>query len=290
MIDDFVNNKEKSEELRAKTEWGLRKKWNDDSICMRELIRYKYSETDERHEGENERSIKGNEEEYKKVDNDNYYVIIDDDIDLDWCVSDDIHNNVCFERILSKLIIIKSIPCRKLSYSNRMEFMRILGSALVSAIENKEKEANRLLYHARDFIYERLAEKSRLYTLSISTLLLFIIFLLWGESEHITDLEKYQGGLWGIIGAYVSIIRKSGMEKHDAEAGLIIHLLNVLVRFVCAFIIGILGVMLMCQGAILPVSLNNIGKGVFGNCIIGFVCGLSERFIPNLMASLPQGK
>ncbi len=78
---DFVNNKEKSEELRAKTEWGLRKKWNDDSICMRELIRYKYSEMDERHEGENERSIKGNEEEYKKVDNENYYVLFIDDIE-----------------------------------------------------------------------------------------------------------------------------------------------------------------------------------------------------------------
>ena len=359
------------EEERSKTEQSLRKHWHDNSICMVELIRAEYDDsedsnndqTDEsnhqagdtightedaahlattlavqeddenphddepvvqadtgtprveepfrREDDENPhddepvvREDTGTprvEEPFRREDDENpheeeskeYFVIIDYDIDLDWSINNSKKSNL-FESVIAKITIVKSIPHSTLNIEQKLVFMRLLGNALVAAINDQCDEAERLLEEARNYVIQRLSEYSKKWTLLTATiLLLFIIIIKWILGKWFWNFIYpcwWNGVVWGISGAYLSIAYKAGKERKDAEAGPILHFINVMVKFVCAALLGVVGILMLNNGHILPKVINEIGMDNNGAQLIGFICGFSEKFIPSLLANLSKEK
>ena len=317
-INKFLNVIEINVEERVRTEQALRMHWHDDSICMIELIREEY-------DGENA-SAKGNDdgqevsihpnETKSTVDHEatalfsstiddkkrreslppkirNYYVIVDYDLDLDWVVDNELRTDI-FEKVLSEISIIKTIPHTQLGNTHKLQLMRLLGNALVAAIHNQEDEAKKLLFEGRKFILDRLSEASRLWSLATATILLAVIILIHAGVGYWLCNYDYPawwfGCAWGVIGAYLSIALKIGKERRDAEVGINLHILNVFVKFISASIMGSLACLMLRNGHILPPALLEVGKDINGSPLVGFLCGFCENLIPNLVSALPKEK
>ncbi len=84
----------------------------------------------------------------------------------------------------------------------------------------------------------------------------------------------------------MSIAYKAGKEQRDAEAGLLLHVINIIVKFTCAAFLGCVGVFMLKNGHFLPKVINEIGMDNDGPQLIGFICGFSENFIPSLVGNL----
>ena len=291
-----------NEEERIRTESSLRVHWHDNSICMMELIRAEY---DDGHDCQNVQNnnvtvvmTEASKESHDKATPNGslmkeYFVIVDYDFDLDWIVDEGLHSDF-FEQISSKVTIIKSMPHSTLAPVQKLEFMRLLGNALVAAIHNQYFVANRLLIEARNFVIHRLSEYSRTWTLLTACIVLILAILMYwgiefGAWSNACPLWR-QGCIWGIIGAFLSIARRTGKESRDAEAGIFLHVINVIIKYLCAAILGIFGCLLLENGHILPSAISAIELDTNGAQIIGFICGFCENFIPNLIMALPLEK
>ena len=279
------------EEERSLIEQSLRKHWQDNSICMVELIRAEYNDCEEFicFQDDEGNQISEKIQSQKKE----YFVIIDYNLDLDWIVNDS-RKNELFEHVSSEASIINSIPHSKLSDKQQVEFMHLLGNALVAAINEQKDDAEKLLLEARNFVFQRLSEYSTYWTLLNATILLLIVLMAyWGLGNWLWSYKYpnwWLGVAWGISGAYLSIAYKAGKEQRDAEAGPVLHIINIIVKFTCAALFGVIGVLMLKNGHILPKVINEIGMDNNGAQLIGFICGFSEKFIPNLVANLSKEK
>ena len=282
------------EEERCKTEQSLRENWCDNSICMVELIRAEYDASKESDRSQTYESGPQVEElNQRSKKSKEYFVIIDYDIDLDWIADSSLKTDL-FEAVIAKMTIVKSIPHNTLNIKQKLEFMRLLGNALVAAINEKRDEAQILLDEARKYVIRRLSEYSRKWTLLTATLLLFIFFIinliLANLEWNFTYPDLWEGIISGIYGAYLSIAFKAGKEQKDAEAGIWLHIINAVVKFSCAALFGYVGVLLLKNGHYLPKVVYEIGIDTNGAQLIGFLCGFSEKFIPNLIDNLSMEK
>ncbi len=279
------------EEERSLIEQSLRKHWQDNSICMVELIRAEYNDREEFicFQDDEGNQISEKIQSQKKE----YFVIIDYNLDLDWIVNDS-RKNELFEHVSSEASIINSIPHSKLSDKQQVEFMHLLGNSLVAAINEQKDDAEKLLFEARNFVFQRLSEYSTCWTLLNATILLLIVLIAYlGLGNWLWNFKYpnwWLGVVWGISGAYLSIAYKAGKEQRDAEAGVLLHIINVMVKFFCAALFGVIGVLMLKNGHILPNVINEIGMDNNGAQLIGFICGFSEKFIPNLVVNLSKEK
>ncbi len=179
MREDWKKILKVDEDERSRTEELIRNHWQDNSICMIELIRMEYSL------GTNSQ-------------NNEFFVIIDYDVELDWLIGCDLKSELT-EQVTSKLNIIKAIPHSTLSIEQKLQFNRLLGNALVAAINKQSEDAERLLDESRNYVIRRLSEYSKKWTLLSATLFLFIIIIFnWILGERVWNFDY--PNLWlGII-------------------------------------------------------------------------------------------
>lgn len=214
----------------------------------------------------------------------NYVVFIDIEGDLDWiCDDDHVEQKVRPEvlALIAKIMDVEAIPCKHLHQAEWMAFKRMLGTAIVSAFEEELDAAEALMLHAKAYIEQRIPERSRLWTLRSATCALGIYGLVLYFLRNTTPIVAF---MFGLFGAYVSLVRQASARQTDSNAGRALHCTEAFVRLLIGMMLGKMGV-LICFCAIAPEFAQKICESDAGARVIAFAAGLFDSFIPAMIST-----
>ena len=170
-------------------------------------------------------------------------VFIDIAGDLDWICNDDHSREKLSQRastLIARVQSIEAMPCKHLREREWMSFKRVLGAAMVSAFQESYDDSIELMNQAKTYIEQRIPECSRLWTLwsaTIGMVLCGLVFYLLRDNLLAVPF------MFGVLGAYVSIVRHAGMRSVDSSAGTLLHVTEVSVRLLIGAIRGRMGVL-----------------------------------------------
>ena len=215
----------------------------------------------------------------------NYVVFIDIEGDLDWiCDDDHLKSEASSEvfTLIARIMDVEAIPCKHLGKSEWMAFKRMLGTAIVSAFEGGRNEAESLMVQAKTYIEQRIPECSRLWTLWSATsgtiLCGLVAFYFLRNNVFVAPF------MFGVLGAYVSIVRHASMRNVDSSAGKRLHVTEAVVRLLIGAILGKIGV-LFCDSSLAPEFARNFCASGAGIRVVAFASGLFDAFIPAMIST-----
>lgn len=214
----------------------------------------------------------------------NYVVFIDIEGDLDWICDDDHTENKVRPEVLTTIAAImdvEAIPCKHLAITEWMAFKRMLGTAIVSAFEGGMDEAISLMSQAKRYIEQRIPERSRLWTLHSATCTL----LLYGIGLYVLrNIILISPFMFGLFGAYVSLVRHASVRQADSNAGKLLHYTESFVRLLIGMVLGKIGV-LFFGCAMAPEFSRTICTTDAGIRVVAFAAGLFDAFIPAMIST-----
>ena len=257
-------------EYRALVEKEVQQHWNDHQIRLMELICDCWSEPPA--------------DSHALLNKYNYVVFIDIEGDLDWiCDDDHSRSKVPSEvfTLIAKIMDVEAIPCKHLGKNEWMAFKRMLGTAIVSAFEGGRDEAESLMAQAKTYIEQRIPECSRLWTLWSATIGTIVAGVI---SYFLRDITFVVPLIFGVFGAYVSIVRHASMRNVDSSAGKMLHVTEAVVRLLIGAILGKIGV-LFCDSHLAPEFARSFGASGPGVRVIAFASGLFDAFIPAMISA-----
>jgi hypothetical protein len=217
------------------------------------------------------------------LDKYNYVVFIDIEGDLDWICNDDYTEKKVAPEVftlIARSMDVEAIPCKHLGKNEWMAFKRMLGTAIVSAFEGGHDEAESLMTQAKTYIEQRIPECSRLWTLwsaTIGTILCGLGFYFLRDNVLVVPF------MFGVLGAYVSIVRHASMRNVDSSAGKMLHATEVVVRLLIGAILGKVGV-LFCDSLLAPEFARSFCVSEAGVRVIAFASGLFDALIPAMIS------
>lgn len=263
---------------------NIQKRWDPDVINFKWIIRESYPAV-----------LRAGTPATAQSELPNYIVFIDSDLNLVW-ISRNVQSTESIACI-SRIAAINSTPCNHLWKSQQLSFRKMIGEAIVAALNGNLEAAAELGQRAEKFLSDRTAECSRKWTLRFSSLSLlgFIIAYYFYIRPNLGDSngQAFYGYAFfgGICGAYLSIVRKAGKERLDSASGWGIHLLLVLTKMVTGGGFGIISYMFLSCPTICPPLLTELGKSTMGIALLGFISGFCEYFIPNIISKqIPPSK
>ena len=270
-----------SDEARAEQSAQLQAAWTPDVIAVYELIR------EDREPAKPPTAATPAVPEQK-----NYIVWIDPDFDIDWICNQQLspESRTC----VSIAEAVGARRCKHLPREQVLELKRLVGQAIVSAIEGQAEQSRKLALDAEKFLKDRTVERSRSWTLTsahifviiFSLIVLVPFFRLQAASNSQTAdslllLLAIQGG---IVGAYLSVLQKAGTGQWDAAAGRMIHHIEVMTKLIAGGIFGGLAFAL-CRSVHAPPSLKGIVPDSYSALVFGFAAGFIERLIPKMIST-----
>lgn len=118
--------------------------------------------------------------EHLVMEDKDFIVFIDKNLDVDWMTSDKYDENEPTKRedhnnILNLVAKLECIPSDHHPKNIRINFKRMLGEAIARSLNYDEGNATKMLKDAEEYIKERNNEKSRYWFLSASGFVTFII-------------------------------------------------------------------------------------------------------------------
>lgn len=252
------------------TQRELRKHWNPEPILLQFLIRERWQQ---RRDGES-------------LDLYNYVVYIDAEGDIDWICNDDFSSQKLTSEtsaLIADVTNVESLPCGKLRYDERMTFKKIMGSAVVSALEGEFNAAREMKERGREYLQDRVSERSRCWSLFSATILAIVWFVVL---HCFLPAQIYsEPCLFGVLGAYVSIVRNAGRRFTDANAGRFLHWSESFTRLAVGAVLGVVGVSLF-QSSVSPELVRDVCKNSAGIAVVAFAAGLFDAFIPSMISQL----
>lgn len=257
------------DEYNAKVAAEVQSHWPENTVAIKELIRERWTDTSK---------------VQAKVDDFNYLVFIDIAGDLDWICDDDRSVKQLPEKastLIARALSVEAAPCKHLQEQEWMSFKKILGAAIVSAFEESYDEAEALIDQARTYLRQRTEERSRRWMLVNSTVLMLAFWLiecLW------LDVNIRTPSLFGLFGAYVSIVGHSGARRTDASAGRPLHWVEAFVRLVVGIILGNVAIHFF-NCSLAPELGRELCTTDAGIRIVAFVAGLIDSFIPSMIST-----
>lgn len=254
-----------SENNRRKTEMAVRRHWIGNPISLTELIQERWQPKPS---------------DGQKIEEFNYVVFIDCDGDIDWITNDEYAVNKMPERAASFIANIgkdESIPTSSIGERHALEYKRMLCRAIVSVLEGDEESSRNIQNHAIAYLQNRINERSRFLTLFFTTVL--TVALYFGIS-HL--LETTTVCVWGLFGAALSLVQRSARRDADANAGFMLHLMEVFVFLLTGIMLGYLGVAVL-KSDIAPQLLQPLAKTDNGEIIMAFISGMMQGFIPSMI-------
>lgn len=257
-------------EYNKKVAKDVQSRWIGHSIEIRELIQERKAADSGRGREKNERY--------------DYVVFIDIAGDLDWICNDDLSEERLSSEtaaLAARALSIEAMPCKRLSEENRMAFKRLLGAAIVSAFEGNPDDAQSLMSQAQIFLKDRTEELSRRWTLLSSTILLIVFSLL--VCLGILKPARIPT-LFGLFGAYVSIVGRSGSRRTDAGAGKWLHFVESAVRLMVGMLLGNVGVHFF-NCPIAPEFTRGLCETDAGIRTAAFGAGFLDSFIPSMISA-----
>lgn len=215
----------------------------------------------------------------------NYVVFIDIEGDLDWICNDDHSRSKVPPEVftlIARIMDVEAIPCKHLGKSEWIAFKRMLGAAIVSAFEGGHNEAESLMAQAKTYIEQRIPECSRLWTLWSATsgtiLCGLVVFYFLRNNVFVAPF------MFGVLGAYVSIVRHASVRNVDSSAGIMLHMTEAAVRLLIGAILGKIGV-LFCNSSLAPEFAQSFCASVAGIRVVAFASGLFDAFIPAMIST-----
>lgn len=257
------------DEYNAKVAAEVQSHWPENTVAIKELIRERWTDTSK---------------VQAKVDDFNYLVFIDIAGDLDWICDDDHSVKQLTEKastLIARALSVEAAPCKHLQEQEWMSFKKILGAAIVSAFEESYDEAEALIDQARTYLRQRTEERSRRWMLVNSTVLMLVFWLiecLW------FDVNIRTASLFGLFGAYVSIVGHSGGRRTDAGAGRPLHWVEAFVRLLVGIILGNVAIHFF-NCSLAPELGRELCTTDAGVRIVAFVAGLIDSFIPSMVST-----
>lgn len=258
----FVWRNKQVEEYNARVFAKVKKDWPDDEIELKELIWERWKKGDQ-------------------LEDFNFVVFIDIADDLDWICDDDKSKNKMPKGASARICEVMdaaSLPCNSLPEAERMAYKKMLGSAIVSAFDGDLRKSSGLLRQALSYLRDRITERSRTWTLEAALVVGVTLFLLgWWA------VDRTSPATFGLLGAWISIVRKAGNRLTDSNAGRWLHWLEVLMRLSAGMVLGILGVKLFsCQLA--PCLMQELCLSASGCCVVAFASGLLDGLVPTMIS------
>ena len=271
-IIEYLYNKTSGDiaEYRRNIEKEVQKHWKDHQIRLTELICDCWREPPT--------------DSHTLLDKYNYVVFIDIEGDLDWICNDDYTEEKVAPEVftlIARIMDVEAIPCKHLGKNEWMEFKRMLGTAIVSAFEGGRDEAESLMAQAKAYIEQRIPERSRLWTLWSATIGTIVAGVI---SYFLRDLTFVAPLIFGVFGAYVSIVRHASIRNVDSSAGKMLHVTEVGVRLLIGAILGKIGV-LFCNSLLAPEFAQKFCVSDAGIRVIAFASGLFDAFIPAMIST-----
>ena len=215
---------------------------------------------------------------------DNYIVFIDGDSEVDYETTDaydEAHpsHEVRLSTIYNRIEDLEHRPAvQYLSAKNQKALVRLLGNALAAELDMAQSEADKTIQMAEQFLKQRTIEISRRWLLLSAFGAAAISLALW----HWLVPKDFL--FFGCLGAFFSILCKTGKLDYDCEAGMFLNILEVISRFFAAMISAYLAGKLF-EADLLFTALREI-KTVSVLPLIYFAAGFSERLIPSIVTTL----
>lgn len=260
------------EERRQRLTAWLRIHWQDDTIDAYELIREDWEDP------------KGDPSAKER----NLLVYIDPELDVDWIA--EVPNEA-----QASIALVESVGARKCKHLARdhvLHFRRLLGQAIVNAAKGEYPMACELAQQAERFLEDRTVELSRRWTLcfahglvlALSAVLAFVISMTCRG-----EIQLVLGGIWiavqgGLVGAYLSILRKTGQGRWDSSAGLWTHLVEVLTKLSAGAVFGGI-VFAVTRSVHAPPSLRSLVPDACSLFVFGIAAGWAERLVPKIISA-----
>ena len=271
-IIEYLYNKTSGDiaEYRRTVEKEVQEHWKDHQIRLTELICDCWREPPTG--------------SHTLLDKYNYVVFIDIEGDLDWICNDDYTEEKVAPEVftlIARIMDVEAIPCKHLGKNEWMAFKRMLGTAIVSAFEGGRDEAESLMAQAKAYIEQRIPERSRLWTLWSATIGTIVAGVI---SYFLRDLTFVAPLIFGVFGAYVSIVRHASIRNVDSSAGKMLHVTEAGVRLLIGAILGKIGV-LFCNSLLAPEFAQKFCVSDAGIRVIAFASGLFDAFIPAMIST-----
>lgn len=270
----FLCNRVEIKKCKTEIEESIKKKWPDHVLSIEEVIYYSF-----------EREV---DELNVSLNNGNTLIFIDKELDIDWItnksLSPDAHDNI------SSVMTIETYPHKHLSKSEIIAFKRILGYALLSAIEGSKEQLELQKKKAEIYISKRIVEKSRSWTLTTCLFVVIpILIILFLNIETINDIELkikeifLLTMIFGIFGSFLSIVQRTGSKDLDSSSGIYIHIVGSIVKLLAGGLFGVISYFLG-NSNISPVALQTLLTTSYGFISLAFAAGFSERLIPEIIS------
>lgn len=265
------------ERRRYELNASLQAHWPDQKIDVFELIRENWEDP-----GTESAAQAGN-----------FIVYIDPERDLDWIAT-------VPSAAQPKITLAESVGARRCSHlvpAHVLHFRRLLGQAIVNAINGEIALSEALSRQAERFHEDRTVELSRRWTLGLAHGLVLLMTGIaaaalhpavgaWAGS-HPVWAEAWFALQGGLLGAYLSIVRKAGKGRWDSSAGLPTHLAEVVTKLSVG---GAAGVILFAttRSVHAPPSLQQFAPDSYSLFVLGTAGGWAERLVPKIISAYGQ--
>ena len=227
-----------------------------------------------------------------------FIVVIDKAGRLDWETSPQYDAKPCDDEekdasIFSQASMLEENPSDCLTPSLQLSFKRLIGEALVLALNGNYDGAQTMLQAAATFFRDRSEETSRRWYLTASACMT-LPFILIGIVSWLarTTIVTYEGdtALWlllamvaGALGALLSVIWRSGKLSFACSAGKQLHYLEGASRIWAGALIGILTGLAVRYGIVLAPLAH--GAGLHGIMLLtAFSAGSGERLATSIIS------
>lgn len=227
-----------------------------------------------------------------------YIIYLDIENDLDWYLDDKEEKKLekgKFDPLVAKVNSMEHKPSvLQMSKKMKRQYMCLLGNALILAMENNFKEAEKHLKEAQNYILEREYEITRKWNAQMSAgifsalaIVYFVVgfFFLKGESE-----KAFWDMLWyGAIGVLLSILQHNAYINAKCTAGKGLVFWEIVSKYIVGMISAVIVINAFNAGIFMTGFVTAEYKQQF-ILLIGIVAGFSERLAPSLIEKIEGGK
>ena len=282
----YTSSRRELQRYKRRLQRSVQNHWKEHEILMKDLVYEDWE--DDRNSGSLGREEISPKRDLPKSDkeNKNFIVFIDQELKIDWIAEFEIGTEII--KNISYAMTIEAQPNDHLRKNHRLSFKRLIGEAVVAALKDSPDNSKSLSAKAQNFLSYRTTERSRQWSLEFATVMIapFIIIALicismYGQEDGYTFFLLLV--FWGVIGAYLSIVRRVGQQKLDASSGRWIHFLEISSKIIAGGLFGTI-IYIILHTSLCPTIFSGFQNDIYMVSLAGFISGFCERFVPDMIA------
>jgi hypothetical protein len=224
---------------------------------------------------------------------DDYVVYVDEDFYVEWTMNrnDMLHGG---GDILTRVGWLEAVDDSHLNPEQRETYKRLIGEAVARLFDKDLRAAQTAIDTAERWITARTAQRSRIWYLAgaaiptaVALAGLIGLGTVLGFDEILNSrLIVVLGSTFGCLGAWLSVLQRSGAAKLDLTAPTGVYVVEGLVRVLTGGVGGLFVALLMRSGYLFKASLTDSHAFFAAVCL---VAGLSERLVSGLAGAVESG-